>query len=255
MRPIRYMFLLLSLFIFFNANCQVKNSKHLNGVYVGDKTGERIELLPNNKYILLAPEGSLSDKVWNRDTISYGNWSFEQNLLVLNSSPKILGKVLPIIVKESEIENYDSIKVFITNPFEKELPKTIITLDNKAFYNARPFYYVVFLNSTYSTVTIKSDTLGGGKIITYPSKKMPQISNISLMIVPDCLNYPGDYLAYKLVYTTIYKTKNETANYFKISIPSFTDRYLNYMRMKGVYVKIVNNRNLKWNNETFVREK
>ena len=239
----RFIHIIILSLILFVTGCystsKIKFTGFMVGTFIGKESKERIVLLHDNKYLLLAPKESLFDKQWETDTMSYGFWNIEGDLLVLNSSEGIRGQYLPINIEEAMLQNQDSITVEISNPYENELPKRIVAKNRTVYFQARPFYYAVNFETGNIGFDAKSSSIRGGNVIRYYGGQNLKINTISVTIIPDSYNYPGNYLAYKLVYTGVYETQSKGSNYFKINIPDFTINYLNYRRFKGEYMKIL----------------
>lgn len=225
------------------------------GVFIGKESRDRIVLTSDNMFYYLAPKGSKYDENWGLDTMSFGSWQFDENYIELNSSKKILGRFLSMDVEESKLPNIDSIFVEIDCPYErillKQMPFKINTLN---WFNSRPFHYYVCFKSNNNLFTSDSQLKKGGNSIFYLNHdKNLLIRELSIEIIPDNLNYPG-FVAYKSLYTIPYRIKDQSSNYFKITIPEFIFRYLNYRRFYGEYVRVKSKNVLLWHSELFIKE-
>ena len=211
------------------------------------------------KVLTLNPDGTFnlaytddyfkSLKVWKLQQLSFGTWRQEDGFILLSSSENIQSPVLDIIVEEKTIE-YDSLKIEITNPYEKY--DGLIDAYGNPVSNtfSRIFSYVFYADSR--DPLFEQDLVLNTPAKTFPVSEDFSINGFWLFMVPDPYLYPGN-LAFNFLESR-YTVKNPSSNHFKIDIPDFTLEYIGYIRYKEEYVKIVDDKTIQIRGEVFKRK-
>lgn len=214
----------------------------VDGSFKSLKSGKVLNLKENGNYYLLPPNGSVWHEMNDLDTISFGKWKTDGNLIVLNSDSEITSQVLLMKVHESTSNSTDSLYIKIITPFE-----------NNGFDSPVRLCHYNFTFNGKGSLSKLSDKLYGDEIQLLKYDK-DVVDGFQLLIVPNVLDYPAE-VGYNYIYTPEYKIKNKSANTFTIEIPKFTYKYFSYERYIGEYIKIITEDSLMWKNEVYSRVK
>jgi len=205
----RIMLKRIILIAIFGLSCSVNYAQSdVVGYYVGRETHRTINLYKDGSYNILYDRRDIP-LVFKMDTLSFGNWKLEDNLIVLNSSEKIKKSCLKVLVQEEIIENFDSILIEIHNPYE-----------DKYFSNCgkhpRVFTYSMCI-SAYSDVYGPEINLKDNKICL--KKYMNNdLVNLNIFIIPN-VYYLVSPIAFNYLETEEYIFKNRKSNKIIVTIP------------------------------------
>lgn len=194
------------------------------GKYIGKETKRVLELSENGHFTMLNDRDS---GVFKQDTLSFGNWKYEEGFIVLNTPKSINSNVLKINVVESVIDS-DTLKIEINNPYEKYFHKE--QTHYPRFFNY--FFQINSVSGKYGPFVSINENY-----TYFPKDKNEKIYNIKVFIVPLSFYYPST-LAFNFLETEVYHFKNMQTNYIKVDIPDFTFDYIGYERYREEYVKI-----------------
>lgn len=216
-------------------NKKTENNKTINiydvvGYYVGRETYRTINLNIDGSYNILYDRRNIP-LIFKMDTLSFGTWKLEDNLVVLNSSQKINRSRLKVLVQEETIENFDSILFEIRNPYEDKL------ISNCRNY-PRVFKYSISI-SAYTDLYGPEIKLNDNKVCL---KKYPDNDLVNLLIyaIPDVI-YFASPIAFNYLVTEQYTFKNRKSNKIVVTIPDLTWEYFCYERYRDELVKVRKN--------------
>ena len=210
----------------------------LFGVYLSKEKQQKIVLDKDNKFYLITNFIPIIYPAL--DTITYGSWSIDNNLVVLNTSDKIMSSSLTIQVEESKRNSSDSLYIEIDNPIEKIYQK----------YNRgsiKDVYYEVFFEPSSDDFNWVSGNLSNKFIF-----RKNNIDGFNVRILPNPQISWGS-LYYTEFFTRFYKVKDKKSNDFKIYIPDLRTEYIAYRRFYNDYVLILDKNRLKWDGDIYIR--
>jgi hypothetical protein len=90
-------------------------------------------------------------------------------------------------------------------------------------------------------------------IISVDKKEFLSSDSFCLEVFPSTLMYwqrldISDYI------TTFYKPKNPESNYFVITIPLLSYRFITYRRLEDVYAKVVSPNKIVWEGNVYIKQ-
>lgn len=227
-------YILLLLIVSFTSCSVFQGPENISGSsYMGKDSQESIEF-NNDKFILRG----FSDFI---DTLSYGTWKKEGNMLVLDSDKKICSDFFDVEVQESFSGSKDSVYISIENKPDG-LTDAADVFTPYLYYHVNRFFS--YNQGNESIPFIRNITL----------LNEPSLLEFNLTIIPNLAIYDMK-ISGKAFVTYKYQIKSPKNNTFKIRILDFDKRYFAYRRFKGEYVKVIDKNTLLWDNELYIRNK
>lgn len=229
----KYITILLIGFLFSCSICKKNKAIKISGSFIGKESQETI-VFDNESFMLLSP----SDFI---DTLSYGKWIAEDNMLLLYSDKKISPDDFNMEVEESFSGSIDSIYICVENR-----PEGLYNYDN----TFTPYtYFNVERNFVNDEFDRSSQFV---KNISLPNSHLLSVFN--LILSPNLIIYP-EKVSGRAFRTSFYKVKSYKNNTFKIKITEFNSIFFAYRRFNGDYIKIINSDTLLWDNEIYIKQK
>jgi len=147
-------------------------------------------------------------------------------------------------VGEKTVPGTDTLYFSITNPVEdyqrKYAPKS-----------REVSYRISVTNKNGLSLSKDLGTIeGSSSKLVIPHGTVPDKIEISIEPHKD---FGGRELGVRALMTVPYRVVNPSSNYFDISIPELTLRYLAYRRLNRDFVRIVNRHKLEWDGQIYVR--
>lgn len=212
--------------------------KEITGTYHSNKYNKFLRFTETS-YVYFEKESHLA--TWTCcDTISFGTWLIDGPNLINLSSSFNMGLVdVPCNIKEALNDNIDNQLCFKINGLIEKFHK-------KHTYNKRGVTYIL---SLYGKFWHKDIPFKDSSICIREEKKVEKI-RISMVVNE---NFSGRQIGLKQFTSSIYLIRGEESNLFEINIPVGYD-YLTYLRLKEDYIKIIDNKRLKWNGEIYIKK-
>lgn len=250
---------LLSIILLLFVNTNIEQNTEISGIYVGRISARKIILDSDGSFQILNPKLSgifdMGVSTFS-DTISSGEWYIDKDFLVLNSSKRIINRTLSLKVNETFCRNSDSLYLFINAPIEKTLSVLDVLSPNHPYnFPGRlvNYYLEVYSRNGRNYGDISNIPFGPEARFFVGDNTAQRIDSFRILIYPNTRSFDNT-LSYSELSTIYYYPKDTLANCFNIVIPDLSIQFINYRRLVGEYVKIVSQKELMWENETFIKQ-
>jgi len=233
-----------TLFLFTMISCTPSKNisiNNFNGIYINSGDQNEKLILKENSFLQIREDKKRDLALFKCcDTLSYGNieYSSKDFLLTLTSVKYLNDEFLNFNVEESQVINQDSVKFIFTNPIENHYKRF-----NESYREL--LYSVEIVNSDFQ------DIISDKNPIVISSDN--EIKEFQIKIYPK-YDIPLYQLETREVKLKTYKVVNSKANVFKINIPKLDYGYFSFKRLKGDYIKVVNENKLIWDGKTYIRK-
>lgn len=173
------------------------------------------------------------------DTLSYGTYTLDNNIITINSNKKLFTDYFEIEVNESFSGSKDSIYVSVDN-----FINGLYDYEN----NYAPYLYFNF--NSYSIKNEFEESIQFAESIYLANKR--SLSKFNLNIIPNLFVYP-EKTSGKVFHTYFHEVKSRDNNTFKIKIKGLEEKIFALRIFDGDFIKILNNDTLLWNNELYIK--
>lgn len=182
----------------------------------------------------------------NGNTISYGIWTVDKNVILLSTPHLFTDRKLEINVKESAIMPVDTIYIHINSPAEKEY-EWMNKIKKKIIYRIR-----IETNDESSYYQKRWPSNIDSNVIKIYKPSDIKLKAFSIEIFP---NGENEWQNTPLIFwTKQYKILNPLNNMFNVDIPELTWNFLSYRRLTSDIVRILSPGKLEWDGDIFQRE-
>lgn len=188
------------------------------------------------------------------DSITYGSWKIDNVHGILSlSTPQLPQYFVSEKVHEESGLSKDSLYFFITNPIERSMGEKHENILYNIFFQS--YTPSELHNSGLRTHLSLDDSVANIKYntnrIVIANKNHAKITSFTIIIMPTA-DYSGRN-ALRLILTKQQIVNDGNSNVFKINMPDLTYGFITYLRLTDVYVKIVNNNELEWNGNRYLK--
>jgi hypothetical protein len=242
MNKLRY-FSLLAPFLCSCASAQF-SSKDIQGVYVQKENTNIYLEFKGDAFAFVEDQKKYEMPLYQCDTITYGNWKLDRNLIYV-SSPRFLSTFfVNAQVKEKSAAHGDTLYFTIDNPVERHCR------ENK--YKTCDVSYNVAIYLTDSDILDNIFKEGYySNFIKIPKPKGAMPDKFEVHIYPKA-NFGRTLI--REVSTLEYKIKDKSSNFFEINIPELDYGYLSYVRLNKDIIRVMSKNELEWDGHTYSKK-
>jgi hypothetical protein len=177
--------------------------------------------------------------------IAEGTWKRDKNILILQSVLKSIDNTAftKKLVEEGMHGSADSLYIFINNEVENNIRE-------KKIKNRHINYYLSIRSSDRDFNFKYSDKIYHTDKIILERTASPR--SFYFVVVPDSYAYPGP-INLQMALTEDYRVKDQSSNYFKITLPEITYDFISQRRMEGELMLIKDRNTIFWDGKYFKR--
>ncbi|HWR32681.1 MAG TPA: hypothetical protein VN451_04120, partial [Chitinophagaceae bacterium] len=182
----------------------------------------------------------------NGDTISYGIWTVDKNVILLSTPHLSTDRELELDVNERSSVPTDTIYIYINSPAEMEY-QLINKTEKKITYRIR-----IETGDGSSYYQRRRPSNIDSNVIKFYKPRGINLKAFSIEIFP---NGENEWQQHSLIFwTKQYKVLNPLSNVFNVDIPGLTWKFLSYRRLTRDFVRILSLDKLEWDGDIFQRK-
>lgn len=245
MNKLKY-FCLLAPFLCSCATAQF-SSKDIQGIYVQKENSNIYLEFKGDAFAFVENQKKYEMPLYQCDTITYGNWKLDHNLIYVTSAEFLNTFFVNAQVKEKNTAQVDTLYFTIDNPVEQHYRKY------KYNSKSREIYYKISsdgVNTGFLDEIFAKDFDTNQIKVLKPKGAI--LDKFEIRIYPKA-NFGRTLI--REVSTLEYKIKDKSSNFFEINIPDLDYGYLSYVRLNKDLIRVMSKNELEWDGHTYSKKK